>query len=114
MDVVDKNTRSRMMSSVRAKNTNIELEIRHRIFRRGFRYQIHRKNLPGTPDIVLPKYSTVILVNGCFWHYHGCRNKNIPDTRHTWWKKKLEGNRKHDKEVINELNSLDWRILIIW
>ena len=103
-----------MMSSVRSKNTKIEIEIRQRLFHRGFRYKLHGKNLPGTPDLVFPKYSAVIFVNGCFWHYHGCRGTNIPDTRYAWWKNKLEENRKHDKVVIKELNNLNWRVLIIW
>jgi len=113
-DVVDKQTRSRMMSSVRAKNTKFELEVRRRLFAMGFRYRLHQRNLLGTPDMVLPKYSTVIFTNGCFWHNHGCALSALPHTRHVWWKKKLEKNRLRDGEVVTKLKELGWRILIIW
>lgn len=113
-DVVDKQTRSRMMSSVRAKNTKIELEVRRRLFAMGFRYRLHRRALPGTPDMVFPKYTAVIFVNGCFWHSHGCRFSSLPQTRRMWWKKKLEHNRLRDGEVVARLRELGWRVLTIW
>jgi DNA mismatch endonuclease, patch repair protein len=113
-DIVDKQTRSRMMSSVRAKNTKLELELRRRLFAMGFRYHIHQRELPGTPDMVFRKYSTVILVHGCFWHNHGCGLSVLPRTRRIWWKKKLEGNRLRDGRVVGRLRELGWRVLIIW
>ena len=113
-DIVNKETRSRMMSSVRAKNTKPELEIRRRLFGLGYRYRLHKKDLPGTPDMVLPKYRSVVFINGCFWHYHGCRSSSIPETRQRWWKEKLEGNFKRDLIVVSELQKLHWRVLIIW
>ena len=113
-DIVDKDTRSRMMSSVRARNTKPELEIRRRLFAMGFRYRLHRKDLPGTPDMVFPKYSAVIFVHGCFWHQHGCYRSKLPETRRAWWRAKLEGNRKRDCEVLSSLKKLGWRILAIW
>jgi DNA mismatch endonuclease, patch repair protein len=113
-DIVDKQTRSRMMSSVRAKNTKLEIEVRRRLFAMGFRYRLHRRTLPGTPDIVFPKYSTVVLVNGCFWHNHGCGLSSLPGTRRTWWKKKLEHNRLRDDQVVAKLRELGWRVLMIW
>ncbi len=113
-DTVNKATRSRMMSSVRAKNTKLELEVRRRLFTMGFRYRLHEKNLPGTPDMVFPKYRAVLFVNGCFWHHHGCHLSTLPHTRRSWWKKKLEGNRKRDSEVISNLKALGWRVLVIW
>ena len=113
-DTVDKETRSRMMSSVRSKNTKLELEVRRRLFALGFRYRVHGKDLPGTPDMVFPKYRAVLFVHGCFWHYHGCHLSALPNTRRSWWKKKLEGNRKRDSEVVSELKYLGWRILVIW
>jgi DNA mismatch endonuclease, patch repair protein len=113
-DVVDKQTRSTMMSSVRAKNTTLELEVRHRLFAMGFRYRLHRKDLPGKPDMVFPKYSTALFVHGCFWHNHGCHLSSIPHTRHTWWKSKLNGNRLRDTVVGDKLKELGWRVLIIW
>ena len=102
-----------MMSSVRAKNTKLEMEVRCRLFAMGFRYRLHGKNLPGTPDMVFPKYRAVVFVHGCFWHYHGCHLSTLPNTRRSWWKKKLEGNRKHDSDVVSELKDLGWRILVI-
>ena len=114
MDIVDKETRSRMMSAVRDKNTKLELEMRRRLFSRGFRFRLHRKDLPGTPDMIFPRYSAVMFVHGCFWHYHGCHLSQIPQTRREWWKDKLEGNRRRDKKVIRELRQLGWRVLIIW
>ena len=113
-DTVSKETRSRMMSSVRAKNTKLELEVRRRLFAMGFRYRLHKKNLPGTPDMVFPKYRAVLFVHGCFWHYHGCHLSTLPNTRRSWWKKKLEGNSKRDSAVVSELKNLGWRILVIW
>lgn len=103
-----------MMSSVRSKNTKPELEIRRRLFAMGFRYQLHRKDLPGTPDMVFPKYRAVVFVHGCFWHYHGCHLSSIPKTRRSWWKAKLEGNVRRDSTAISELENLGWRVLTIW
>ena len=113
-DIVSKETRSRMMSSVRAKNTKLELEVRSRLFAMGFRYRLHRRNLPGTPDIVFPRYSTVIFIHGCFWHYHGCHLSTIPVSRRAWWKDKLQGNRRRDGNAVAKLMTLGWRVLIIW
>jgi DNA mismatch endonuclease (patch repair protein) len=113
-DTVNKETRSRMMSSVRAKNTKLELEMRRRLFAMGFRYRLHEKDLPGTPDMLFPKYQAVTFVHGCFWHYHGCHLSSIPGTRRSWWKKKLEDNARRDSETVSELRNLGWRVLIIW
>lgn len=113
-DTVDRQTRSRMMSAVRAKNTRLEIQIRRRLFAQGFRYRLHARDLPGTPDMVFPKYRAVLFVHGCFWHYHGCHLSTLPNTRRLWWKKKLEGNRKRDSEAVSELKYLGWRILVIW
>lgn len=113
-DIVDRYTRSKMMSAVRAKNTKLETEIRRRLFAHGFRYRLHVCDLPGTPDMVLPKYATVIFVHGCFWHYHGCSRSTIPDSRREWWRKKLEDNRTRDAKALAELRSNGWRIVVIW
>ena len=113
-DTVNKQTRSKMMSAVRAKNTRLEIEIRLRLFAQGFRYRLHVRDLPGTPDMVLPKYSTVIFVHGCFWHYHGCSRSTIPDSRRNWWRKKLENNRTRDAKALAELRSNGWRVVVIW
>lgn len=114
MDTVDKETRSRMMSSVRGRNTKLEMEVRRRLFAMGYRYRLHEKSLPGKPDMVFPKYSAVLFVHGCFWHHHGCHLSGLPATRRVWWKEKLEGNRKRDSNVVSELISLGWRVIIIW
>jgi DNA mismatch endonuclease, patch repair protein len=113
-DIVNREVRSRMMSSVRAKDTKLELEIRRRLFSMGFRYRLHGKDLPGTPDMVFPKYQSVAFVHGCFWHYHGCYLSSVPGTRRSWWKKKLEENAKRDARAVSELRNLGWRIMIIW
>ena len=114
MDIVNKKTRSRMMSSVRAKNTKVELEIRRRLFAMGFRYRLHRKDLPGTPDMVFQKYRSVVFIHGCFWHYHSCHLSSIPETRRSWWKTKLEETARRDSMAISKLRNLDWRVLTIW
>jgi len=113
-DTVNRQTRSKMMSAVRAKNSKLETEIRQRLFAQGFRYRLHVRDLPGTPDIVLPKYETVILVHGCFWHYHGCSRSKIPDSRRNWWRRKLEDNRTRDAKALAELRSSGWRVVVIW
>ena len=113
-DIVDRQTRSKMMSAVRAKNTKLETEIRRRLFAQGFRYRLHARDLPGTPDMVFPKYSTVIFVHGCFWHYHGCSRSTIPDNRRDWWRKKLEDNRTRDAKALTELRRDGWRVVVIW
>ncbi len=114
MDIVNGKTRSKMMASVRSKNTMIEVEIRRRLFAKGYRFRLHSNGLPGKPDIVFPKYSAVIFINGCFWHNHGCPRSKLPQTRRQWWKAKLEGNRRHDEEVIFKLKDMRWRIIIVW
>lgn len=114
VDIVSKEVRSRMMSAVRAKNTKPELALRQRLFAMGFRFRLHRKDLPGTPDMVFPRYSAVIFVNGCFWHYHGCRRSKLPETRKEWWRDKLEKNKKRDKQAIGSLKKSGWRVLTIW
>ena len=102
-EVAPTRLRSRIMSRVRAKNTQIELEIRRRLFVRGFRYRIHRKDLPGTPDIVFPKYRTAIFVHGCFWHYHRCHLSVVPQTRRSWWLTKLTRTATRDSVAIGEI-----------
>jgi DNA mismatch endonuclease, patch repair protein len=114
MDIVDKDTRSRMMAAVRSKDTEPEMLLRRALFRHGYRYRLHRSDLPGKPDIVFPKYRAVIFVNGCFWHYHGCRNTNIPATRRAWWLRKLEANRKRDAAAKIGLRDAGWRTAVVW
>lgn len=115
MDTLNKEKRSWNMSHVKSKDTTPELFIRSLLHRAGYRFRLHVKNLPGKPDIVLPKYKIVIEVRGCFWHHHrGCPNAKIPETRHKWWNQKLIGNEKRDKKNQNLLIDSDWHVLIIW
>jgi DNA mismatch endonuclease (patch repair protein) len=115
MDVHDKETRSYNMSCIKGKNTRPEEIVRKYLFSQGFRYRKNDKRLPGTPDIVLPKYKTVIFVNGCFWHGHdGCRYFVIPKTNTEFWTKKIETNRNRDIRKINDLQTLGWKVIVVW
>ena len=97
MDRVDHKIRSRIMASVKSKNTTPELAVRKLAHRLGYRFRLHRRDLPGTPDLVFPKYQTVVQVNGCFWHGHkGCRNSVAPKSNSEFWKEKIEGNQARD------------------
>jgi DNA mismatch endonuclease, patch repair protein len=113
-DRVDKQTRSKMMSAVRNKNTKLEIEIRQRLFAQGFRYLLHVRNLPGKPDMVLPKYSAAVFVHGCFWHYHGCTRSAIPQNHREWWRKKLQDNKVRDEKSLNEIRRKGLRVLVVW
>lgn len=114
VDVVDKKTRSRMMSGIRAKDTTPEMQIRSLLHRNGFRFRLHRSDLPGKPDLVLPKYGAVFFVHGCFWHCHRCHMFKWPKSNTTFWRKKITGNRTRDKRHIAELLAKRWRVLTIW
>jgi DNA mismatch endonuclease (patch repair protein) len=103
-----------MMSGIRGKDTRPELLIRRGLFRRGFRFRVHVSKLPGKPDIVLPRYNAVILVNGCFWHGHGCSLFKWPSSRVDFWRNKIEQNRKHDAESLGALKTRGLRTLIVW
>jgi DNA mismatch endonuclease, patch repair protein len=113
-DIVDARTRSRMMRGIGHKNTQPELSIRHALHRRGFRYRLHAKNLPGKPDLVFPQVKAAIQVHGCFWHAHDCKLFKLPSTRRAWWKKKIYGNRARDERVATALVAAGWRTMTIW
>ena len=113
-DVVSSETRSRMMANIKAKDTKPELVIRKILHSRGYRYRLHGKNLPGKPDIVLPKYRAVIFVNGCFWHGHDCHLFKWPKSRVDFWKDKISGNKNRDLKNHLELNIQGWRQLTVW
>lgn len=102
------------MSRIKGKNTKPELLVRSILHRHGFRFRLHVGSLPGKPDIVLPRYKIVIFVHGCFWHMHGCKNSKIPSSRHDWWKEKLESNVLRDARHYEKLQSLGWRVLVVW
>lgn len=115
MDVHSKETRSYNMSMIKGKNTKPEIIVRHHLFSQGFRYRINNKKLPGTPDIVLRKYKTVIFVNGCFWHGHtGCRKFVLPKTNAEWWIDKIKTNQCRDQKQYNLLKDAGWIVIIIW
>lgn len=114
VDVVDGQTRSRMMSGIRGTDTKPELTVRLSIHARGFRYRLHGKDLPGKPDIILPKYRAVVFVHGCFWHCHDCHFFKWPKTRKLFWKEKLTKNMIRDRENIDALLDFGWRVLVIW
>jgi len=113
-DVVDKATRSRMMAGIKGKDTKPEMLIRSELHRRGFRFRKNVKELPGKPDIVLPKYKSVIMVNGCFWHGHGCRFFKWPSTRPEFWRDKIYGNKKRDEINVQSLMNEGWSVCVIW
>ena len=114
-DVVSRETRSRMMSGIRGKNTRPELIVRKMLFAAGFRFRLHRRDLPGVPDIVLPGSRVAIFVHGCFWHCHRkCLYAKIPATRPDFWREKLEGNAFRDQRNVAALLALGWRVLVVW
>lgn len=115
MDVHDKQTRSYNMSCIRNANTKPEIIVRKYLFSQGFRYRLNVRKLPGTPDIVLSKYRTVVFINGCFWHGHsGCKYFVWPQNNSAFWKKKIEQNIKRDEEQVEKLKKLGWNPVVIW
>lgn len=115
VDIVDSATRSRMMSNIKGRNTKPELLIRSLLHAQGFRFRIHRKDLPGKPDIVLPKYKAIIFIHGCFWHGHqNCRLFKLPASRTEFWEAKIYKNQENDWKAKDLLLNSGWRICIIW
>lgn len=107
--------RSRMMSTIRGKNTWPERALRSLLFAKGLRYRLHVRKLPGSPDLVFPKYRAVVFVHGCFWHRHdGCRYTTTPKTNHQFWMKKFQGNIDRDRHHIEMLHTLGWRVAVVW
>src|SRR5579863_3266150 len=113
-DVVDAATRSRMMAGIRAKNTKPEILLRKALHRRGFRYGLHSRGVPGKPDLVFRSRKAVIFVHGCFWHGHDCRFFRLPGTRTEFWQKKIQANRQRDVVVTDQLREEGWRQLVVW
>jgi DNA mismatch endonuclease, patch repair protein len=115
MDVHEPSVRSYNMSRIKGKDTKPEMLVRKFLFARGFRYRLHVKNLPGKPDIVLPKHKTVIFIHGCFWHGHkGCKYFVVPKTRTEWWLNKIERNKQNDKVSVKALTKVQWKVITIW
>lgn len=114
-DVFSKEKRSQIMSKVRATETKPEIKVRKFLFSKGFRYRKNSKSLPGKPDIVFPKYKTVVFVNGCFWHGHkNCDAASIPKSNKSYWKNKISTNIARDKGKKSELKKAGWKVYVIW
>lgn len=114
-DIVNKETRSRMMSGIRGKDTRPELLLRRALHARGFRFRLHAKTVTGRPDLVLPKHRVAVFVHGCFWHRHeGCRFASTPATRPEFWAAKFAANIRRDQKVLATLSDEGWRVAIVW
>lgn len=115
IDQLSSRERSEHMSRIRSKDTKVELTVRKLVWSIGYRYRLHRSDLPGCPDIVFPGRNKVIFVHGCFWHRHNCfSGLRIPKTRVDFWTRKLEGNRQRDIKNQQRLLDLGWKILVVW
>ncbi len=108
-------TRSENMARVKSKNTKPEIFLRKKLWHEGFRYRINYKELPGSPDIYIPKYKTAIFVNGCFWHMHeNCKYSSIPKNNHEFWEKKLKGNVIRDRDNYKKLKDMGVKVIVVW
>lgn len=114
MDTISPTNRSALMSRIRSKDTKPELAVRSLLHRMGFRFRLHRKDLPGRPDIVLPKHQKIILVHGCFWHGHSCRLASKPKSNVGYWSAKIETNRARDARNLDALIQQGWKVLELW
>lgn len=115
VDIVSPADRSRMMAGIKGKNSQPEVMVRRLLFAAGYRFRLHRRELPGTPDIVMPGRKIAIFVHGCFWHLHqGCRYAKMPATRPDFWKAKLQANVDRDRRSVEKLNEMGWRVLCVW
>lgn len=106
--------RRRIMQSVGTRDTGPELKVRRALFSAGYRYRLHRRDLPGSPDIVFPARKKAILVHGCFWHSHGCSKGKAPKSRVEYWRPKLEANKARDMRNLRDLQALGWAVLVVW
>jgi|SRR5665213_3337272 len=113
-DIVDAATRSRMMSRIRSKDTGIEMTVRRYLFKAGFRFRLHQKDLPGKPDLYLKKYGVVIFVHGCFWHGHMCHLFHLPKSRIEWWQEKINGNKVRDRRNLAACRRAGLRVIQVW
>ena len=114
-DIFSKEKRSEIMSKIGPKNSKPEIIVRKIVHSLGYRFRLHRKDLPGNPDLVFPKYKKAIFVHGCFWHGHKrCQQGKLPATNTTFWEEKISGNVKRDKSNFNKLRRLGWKYLVIW
>lgn len=115
VDFVSKEKRSKIMRGVKSKNTKPEMLVRSMLHAQGYRFRLHRKDLPGNPDICLPKHKTIIFVHGCFWHHHqACKEGRIPESNNTFWKEKIHKNMERDQRAISALIDLGWKVIVLW
>jgi DNA mismatch endonuclease (patch repair protein) len=115
VDMFTKAKRSEIMSRIGGKDTAPELRVRRMLHALGFRFRLHRDDLPGKPDIVLPRHRKILFIHGCFWHGHpGCPRSALPTTNRPFWEKKISGNRTRDRRVRGELRKLGWDVLVLW
>lgn len=114
MDTISSEERSALMSRIRSKNTLPEMAVRSILHRLGYRFRLHRKDLPGLPDIVLPRHRKIVLVHGCFWHGHTCRLASKPKSNETYWSTKIQANRARDARNLKALTQQGWTVLELW
>jgi DNA mismatch endonuclease, patch repair protein len=114
LDRLTPERRSWLMSRIKGANTKPEIAVRSLLHRMGYRFRIHRRDLPGTPDIVLPGRGVVVLVHGCFWHGHVCKRTKMPKSRVNYWTEKIAGNRRRDARKRRKLRALGWRVVVVW
>ncbi|WP_063915352.1 very short patch repair endonuclease [Burkholderia stagnalis] len=114
VDRITKAARSAIMAKVRSKDTGPEVALRKALFRRGFRYRLHRKDLPGKPDLVFPGWRAIVFIHGCLWHWHGCKRSRMPGTNTEYWAKKITRNVARDQEQCSLLIDSGWRVLTVW
>mgnify|MGYP002725888557 CR=1 FL=1 len=114
-DVFSPEKRSRIMSAIKSKNTKPEIRVRKLLHAMGYRFRLHKKDLPGKPDIVLPRHKKVVFINGCFWHGHkGCKRATTPKTRTDFWKNKIDKNKERDLNCVRRLRSKGYGVLTVW
>ena len=113
-DTVTAEKRSQIMAQIKCKNTKPEMIVRSLCHAMGLRFRLYRRDLPGSPDLVFPKYHLCLFVHGCFWHRHGCRHASIPKTRAEYWTQKFDTNASRDERCINKLKLMGWRVEVIW
>src|SRR5439155_18787343 len=114
-DVYDQTQRSKVMRSVKSENTKPEVIVRQMLHALGYRFRLHRQDLPGAPDIVLPRHRKIVLVHGCFWHCHSrCPKATRPENNGQFWAEKLDGNARRDREHCRRLRQFGWRVLVVW
>src|SRR5437667_7842950 len=114
MDTVDRQTRSKIMASVGQKNTGTELILRSALHEIGLRYKLHDRSLPGSPDLVFPRFHAVVFVHGCYWHSHGCYKSTVPKSRRAFWTDKFSANQERDERNIRLLRERSWRVMVVW